>query len=416
MFSVTCLFRQLLAGCACLSCLSVAAAQEKLAQKEFPVVHLVRNDMDHSGPNSPSFVIPMHGIYYHPYIFAAEGCDYILFFVPHQGCNDYLLSLKSKNVTMLHPGANEELGGSRSPFDMDHPMAGLDIDHVVMNKEAFALCTYNLRASIYRADGKFLGEFDTPGETPTVDESEHEALGSLTYALLCKKPCPLLKNCYSDDEEPIFEMLRMDADGLQIQEQEFPATWRTEKKIDETVLACSHHYSTENGQKSAVFLWLCGQLPPPSNNAEAGDEPEEGEEVQLKWIALFYEFGQDVDKGGYKWLCTGSAEIPFTTTLAAREDFLGEEVLTPQLMGDHPVLLTKDSLAAKEYTLVSPKGEKRCVFPSESYLFFFRHKIRHQFLIVDTALRDVKSKPTNRNNASIYMIPASKIPLSGSKE
>ena len=96
--------------------------------------------------------------------------------------------------------------------------------------------------------------------------------------------------------------------------------------------------------------------------------------------------------------------------------FLGEEVLTPQLMGDHPVLLTKDSLAAKEYTLVSPKGEKRCVFPSESYLFFFRHKIRHQFLIVDTALRDVKSKPTNRNNASIYMIPALKIPLSGSKE
>ena len=276
MFSTIRSFRHLLAGCACLFCLSAAAAQEE------PTTPAA----SHATTAAPKVItLKMHGdikrhylpttaLTSYPNIFASDDTDYFLVLsVADEAFRFFVISWDSMCPTLIEEDWIDVVyGGYTCSDDMTERDSNLDIQRADMYKNYFALYCHGDRVQYYRADGKRIAtvweantvrdkaDTENPNELPAYFELkqkiENGGAGSKAEVFQSNADIPSVQKAWEERESA----------GLYYTQEKgkliFHSAGQSSVVADISNKPILKEYKRRMTEEMSVFIWLSVPLSP----------------------------------------------------------------------------------------------------------------------------------------------------------
>ena len=393
MFSTIRSFRPLLAGCACLSCLSVAAAQEEptppAASQATTAASKVITLKLHG--DIKRHYLPFLGQNSFPYIFASEDTDYFLAMFNRGGdLRFFVIPWESMCPTFIEQDEIDViLGGSDAGDDMSRQVCDLELDKAVMYKNYFALYGFSDNIQFYRADGKRIASVreantvrdkayaENPEEFPVYLELKQKiangSIGPEAKVLQSNVIPPSVQKAWEERE----------AAGLYYTQENgkliFHSAGQSSVVADISSKPILKEYQRNMTEDMSVFVWLCGSLAPVEGTEES--DPHVRKVQDQEWYIVFADAsGKIVSEKTVPSTC----DYPLDTYRKC-----SEAKFTPQPLGDDVLLLSgfvdnKERYGYYhyfEYAVISPEGKQIATLLSPCYIYAFPYKIRNSYLL-----------------------------------
>ena len=420
MFSTIRSFRHLLAGCACLSCLSVAAAQEEStppaasqATTEAPKVITLKLRGD-----IKRHYLPFLGQNSFPYIFASEDTDYFLAMFNRGGdLRFFVIPWESMCPTFIEQDEIDViLGGSDAGDDMSRQVCDLELDKAVMYKNYFALYGFSDNIQFYRADGKRIASVreanivrdkaytENPEEFPVYLELKQKiangSIGPEAKVLQSNVIPPSVEKAWEERE----------AAGLYYTQEKgkliFHSAGQSSVVADISNKPILKEYQRNMTEDMSVFVWLCGSLAPVEGTEES--YPHVRKVQDQEWYIVFADAsGKIVSEKTVPSTC----DYPLDTYQKC-----SEAKFTPQPLGDNVLLISgfvdsnnrHDCYHYFEYSVISPEGKQIATLLSPCYIYAFPYKIRNSYLLFSSNYKPFTDYPCH-GCAAFIVLPSEAI-------
>ena len=424
MFSTIRSFRHLLAGCACLSCLSVAAAQEEptppAASQATPAAPKVITLKMHG--DIKRHYLPFLGQNSFPYIFASEDTDYFLAMFNRGGdLRFFVIPWESMCPTFIEQDEIDViLGGSDVGDDMSRQVYDLELDKAVMYKNYFALYGFSDNIQFYRADGKRIASVreantvrdkayaENPEEFPVYLELKQKiangSIGPEAKVLQSNVIPPSVQKAWEERE----------AAGLYYTQENgkliFHSAGKSSVVADISNKPILKEYQRNMTEDMSVFVWLCGSLAPVEGTEES--YPHARKVQDQEWYIVFADAsGKIVSEKTVPSTC----DYPLDTYRKYRK--CSEAKFTPQPLGDNVLLLSgivdkKDRYRCYhyfEYAVISPEGKQIATLLSPCYIYAFPYKIRNSYLLFSSNYKPFTDDPCHGCCAAFIVLPCEAI-------
>ena len=423
MFSTIRSFRHLLAGCACLSCLSVAAAQEEstppAASQATPAAPKVITLEMHG--DIKRHYLPLLGQNSFPYIFASEDTDYFLAMFSGGYLRFFVIPWESMCPTFIEQDRMDViLGGSDAGDDMSRQVCDLDLEKAVMYKNYFALYDFSDNIQFYRADGKRIAsvrEANTVRDKVSADNPEElpvylELKQKIANGSIGPEAKVLQSNVIPPSVEKAWE--EREAAGLYYTQENgkliFHSAGQSSVVADISNKPILKEYQRNMTEDMSVFVWLCGSLAPVEGTEES--YPHARKVQDQEWYIVFADAsGKIVSEKTVPSTC----DYPLDTYRKYRK--CSEAKFTPQPLGDNVLLLSgivdkKDRYRCYhyfEYAVISPEGKQIATLLSPYYIYAFPYKIRNSYLLFSSNYKPFTDDPCHGCCAAFIVLPCEAI-------
>ena len=423
MFSTIRSFRHLLAGCACLSCLSVAAAQEEstppAASQATPAAPKVITLEMHG--DIKRHYLPLLGQNSFPYIFASEDTDYFLAMFSGGYLRFFVIPWESMCPTFIEQDRMDViLGGSDAGDDMSRQVCDLDLEKAVMYKNYFALYDFSDNIQFYRADGKRIAsvrEANTVRDKVSADNPEElpvylELKQKIANGSIGPEAKVLQSNVIPPSVEKAWE--EREAAGLYYTQENgkliFHSAGQSSVVADISNKPILKEYQRNMTEDMSVFVWLCGSLAPVEGTEES--YPHARKVQDQEWYIVFADAsGKIVSEKTVPSTC----DYPLDTYRKYRK--CSEAKFTPQPLGDNVLLLSgivdkKDRYRCYhyfEYAVISPEGKQIATLLSPCYIYAFPYKIRNSYLLFSSNYEPFTDSPCHGCCAAFIVLPCEDI-------
>ena len=419
MFSTIRSFRHLLAGCACLSCLSVAAAQEEstppaASQATTAASKVITLELH---GDIKRHYLPTTGLTSYPNIFASDDTDYFLVLsVADEAFRFFVISWDSMCPTLIEEDWIDVVyGGYTCSDDMTERDSNLDIQRADMYKNYFALYSHGDRIQYYRADGKRIATVweantvrdkaytENPDELPAYFELkqkiENGEAGSKAEVFQSNADIPSVQKAWEERE----------AAGLYYTQEKgkliFHSAGQSSVVADISNKPILKAYKRRMTEEMSVFIWLCGSLVPTGD----AEDPNKRELQNPEWYVVFADAsGKAVSEKTIPCTC----DYPLYTYWKC-----SEEKFTPQPLGNNVLLLSgigddkniNEHRPVAEYVVISPEGKQLASLLSPYYIFAFPYKVHHSYLLFSTNYTPFHNIRPTSGSADFIVLPSEAI-------